>query len=66
VNKRLQAVTDGRGQLIAIAASSGQITAAYAGSGHDQSSWQACPERSEGAGTHHPGPDLRSAEVADE
>jgi RHS repeat-associated protein len=40
VNKRLQAVTDGRGQLIAIADSSGQITEAYAGSGHDQSSWQ--------------------------
>ena len=40
VNKRLQAVTDGRGQLIAIADSAGFITEAYAGSGHDQSSWQ--------------------------
>ncbi|MDZ4259531.1 MAG: RHS repeat-associated core domain-containing protein, partial [Gemmatimonadales bacterium] len=40
VNKRLQAVTDGRGQLLAIADSAGFITEEYAGSGHDQSSWQ--------------------------
>jgi RHS repeat-associated protein len=40
VSKRLQAVTDGRGQLVAIADSLGDITAPYAGSGYDQSSWQ--------------------------
>lgn len=40
VSKRLQAVTDGRGQLVAIADSAGEITAPYAGSGYDQSSWQ--------------------------
>lgn len=40
VSKRLQAVTDSRGQLVAIADSAGDITTPYAGSGYDQSSWQ--------------------------
>lgn len=39
VSERLQAVTDGRGQLISIADSSGYITAPYAGSGYDQAAW---------------------------
>jgi RHS repeat-associated protein len=39
VHQRLQAVTDGRGQLLAIADSSGFITAEYAGSGYDQAAW---------------------------
>jgi RHS repeat-associated protein len=41
VNKRLQAVTDGRGQLVAIADSLGDITGAYAGAGYDQAAWKA-------------------------
>ncbi|MES2124798.1 MAG: RHS repeat-associated core domain-containing protein, partial [Gemmatimonadota bacterium] len=36
----LQALTDGRGQLIAIADSLGEISATYAGSGYDQSTWK--------------------------
>ena len=39
VHQRLQAVTDGRGQLLAIADSSGFITSGYAGSGYDQAAW---------------------------
>jgi RHS repeat-associated protein len=38
--KRLQAVTDGRGQLLAIADSLGDITSTYAGSGYDQAAWK--------------------------
>ena len=37
---RLQAVTDGAGQLIAIADSAGEIDASYAGSGYGQTSWR--------------------------
>ncbi|MEI2721746.1 MAG: RHS repeat-associated core domain-containing protein [Gemmatimonadales bacterium] len=40
LQKRLQAVTDGAGQLIAIADSAGEIDASYAGSGYGQSSWR--------------------------
>lgn len=40
VYKRLQAVTDGRSQLLAIADSTGDITAPYAGSGYDQAAWK--------------------------
>jgi RHS repeat-associated protein len=39
--ERLQAVTDGRGQVIAIADSLGDITGAYAGAGYDQAAWKA-------------------------
>ncbi|MEO5800005.1 MAG: RHS repeat-associated core domain-containing protein [Gemmatimonadales bacterium] len=39
-NGLLQALTDGRGQLIAIADTLGDIDAAYAGSGYDQSTWK--------------------------
>src|SRR5690606_37516894 len=39
IHQRLQAVTDGRGQLLSIADSSGFITATYAGSGYDQAAW---------------------------
>jgi len=40
MQKRLQAVTDGAGQLIAIADSAGEIDASYAGSGYGQTSWR--------------------------
>ncbi|HRP08280.1 MAG TPA: RHS repeat-associated core domain-containing protein, partial [Gemmatimonadales bacterium] len=40
IQQRLQAVTDGRGQLLAIADSQGYITATYAGSGYDQAAWR--------------------------
>src|SRR5690606_33118605 len=40
IHQRLQAVTDGRGQLLAIADSTGFISSTYAGSGYDQAAWQ--------------------------
>ncbi|HQW65391.1 MAG TPA: RHS repeat-associated core domain-containing protein, partial [Gemmatimonadales bacterium] len=40
MQERLQAVTDGAGQLIAIADSAGEIDASYAGSGYGQTSWR--------------------------
>ncbi len=40
IAKRLQSVTDGRGQLLAIADSLGDITAPYAGAGFDQGAWK--------------------------
>ena len=41
VEKRLQAVSDGAGQLVAIADSAGEIDAGWAGSGYDQGGWKA-------------------------
>lgn len=40
VEKRLQVLTDGAGQLLAVADSEGVITSDYAGSGYDQSTWK--------------------------